>query len=102
MKPCLSQVCSLSSALEQDVEDYAAGQCFAIEAWFTKLENYLAANSLKQLKDLLAEHGGSKVTLTRVAHRLATPDQVKYEGRRLNAPDSYVDLPETTSVEPRP
>jgi 2-keto-myo-inositol isomerase len=56
MKPCLSQVCSLSSPFEKDVEDYAAGQCFAIEAWFTKLENFLSANSHSALTDLLAEY----------------------------------------------
>lgn len=59
MKACLSQVCSLSSPFEQDVEDYAAGQCFAIEAWFTKLENYLAGHSAEQLQGLLAEQGVS-------------------------------------------
>lgn len=56
MKPCLSQVCSLSSPFEQDVVDYAAGQCFAIEVWFTKLENYLADHSSEQLRALLAEN----------------------------------------------
>lgn len=59
MKPCLSQVCSLSSPFEKDVEDYAAGQCFAIEAWFTKLENYLSAHSLASLKELLEENSVS-------------------------------------------
>lgn len=57
MKPCLSQVCSLSSSFETDVEDYAAGQCFAIEAWFTKVENYLQSHSIAELQALLTEHG---------------------------------------------
>jgi hypothetical protein len=48
---------------------------------------------------LLAKHGGSKVTLTRVEHRLAQPIEVQYEGRRLDAPDSYRDLPETAPPE---
>jgi 2-keto-myo-inositol isomerase len=59
MKPCLSQVCSLSSEFEKDIEDYAAGQCFAIEVWFTKLENYLKTHSTGDLKGLLAEQGVS-------------------------------------------
>jgi len=49
---------------------------------------------------LLAAHGGSKVTLTRVVHELPPPDAVEFEGRRLNAPDSYLDLPETAPPEP--
>lgn len=57
MKPCLSQVCSLPSPLEQDVEDYAAGRCDAIELWFTKLENFLKAHAVEDLKRLLQEHG---------------------------------------------
>lgn len=47
------------------------------------------------------KYGGSRVTLTRVEHRLATPDEVQYAGRRLDAPDSYVNLPETPPVEGR-
>jgi 2-keto-myo-inositol isomerase len=56
MKPCLAQVCSLSSSFEADIEDYAAGQCFAVEAWFTKLENYLKTHSIESLQALLKEH----------------------------------------------
>src|SRR5690606_23425765 len=41
---------------EDDVSDYAAGQCPAIELWLTKLEAYLETVSVVQLKDLLAEH----------------------------------------------
>ncbi len=51
---------------------------------------------------LLAEHGGSKVTLTRVVHRLPLPVEVQREGRRLDAPDSYIDLPETQPPETQP
>ena len=43
---------------------------------------------------LKAEFGGSKVTLTRVEHRLAEPGEVRDDHRRLDAADSYVDLPE--------
>jgi sugar phosphate isomerase/epimerase len=57
MKPALSQVCSLNSPFEKDIEDYAAGQCDAIEVWFTKLETYLESKSLDDTRALLAEHG---------------------------------------------
>ncbi len=56
MKPCLSQVCSLNSPFETDVEDYAAGHCGAIELWLGKLETYLESHSLDDVKKLLAEH----------------------------------------------
>ena len=60
MKPALSQVCSLNSPFEKDIEDYAAGQCEAIEVWFTKLETYLETKSLDDARALLAKH---RVTL---------------------------------------
>ena len=56
MKPALSQVCSLNSPFDKDIEDYAAGQCEAIEVWFTKLETYLESKSLDDVRALLAEH----------------------------------------------
>lgn len=55
MQPALSQVSTLNAPFEDDVRDYAAGQCPAIELWLTKLESYLAGSSVPQLKDLLAE-----------------------------------------------
>ena len=66
--------------------------------WQRERRQYEAMwNSFEQ--HLLAEYGGSKVTLTRVEHRLPLPIEVQHEGRRLDAPDSYVDLPETASPE---
>lgn len=59
MKAALSQVCTLQSAFETDVEDYAAGQCFAIELWLTKLEDYLERHSLDDVKRLAETHGVS-------------------------------------------
>jgi sugar phosphate isomerase/epimerase len=56
MKPALSQICSLNSPFEKDIEDYAAGQCEAIEVWFTKLETYLETKSLDDVRALLADH----------------------------------------------
>lgn len=44
---------------------------------------------------LLATHGGSRVTLTRVEHRPAAPWEVADQKKKLNDPSSYQDLPET-------
>jgi sugar phosphate isomerase/epimerase len=57
MQPAISQVCSLNSAFEQDIEDYAAGQCTVVELWLTKLEGYVDANGLEQTRRLLESHG---------------------------------------------
>lgn len=56
MKPALAQVCSLNSPFGTDVEDYAAGQCGAIEVWFTKLESHLESNSTDEVRQLKKEH----------------------------------------------
>ncbi len=57
MKPALANVCSLESPLEQDIEDYAAGHCQAIELWIGKLDQYLERHSENDLTKLLSEHG---------------------------------------------
>ncbi len=57
MKPALAQVCSLDAPLEQDIEDYAAGHCSAIELWVGKLDTYLDTHDEAQLRDLLQQHG---------------------------------------------
>ena len=57
MLPCISQVCSLESSFEDDVADYAAAHCGAIELWLTKLENYLKSHTVDEAKQLLADHG---------------------------------------------
>lgn len=57
MIPTLSQVCSLHSPFEDDLADYAAGQCRAVEIWLTKLENYLEEHSPEAFRGLLEEHG---------------------------------------------
>lgn len=56
MKPAIAQVCSLNSPFEQDVADYAAGACPAIEIWLGKLETYLERHSLDDVRRLLDEH----------------------------------------------
>lgn len=53
MQPCLAQVSTLEASFAQDVEDYSAGACRAIEVWFTKLENYLKDHTEDDLRRLL-------------------------------------------------
>ena len=56
MKPAISQVCSLNSPWEKDVEDYAAGACHALEIWLGKLETYLETHSIEDVLRILDEH----------------------------------------------
>ncbi len=57
MKPALSQVCSLNSPFERDVEDYAAGKCEAVEVWLTKLETFLESHTIDDVQRLCDKHG---------------------------------------------
>lgn len=59
MKAAISQVCSLNSSFEQDIEDYAAGRCEVVELWLTKLEGHVQATSIEQTLRLLQTHGVS-------------------------------------------
>ncbi len=56
MKPALSQVSTLNASFASDVEDYAAAACDCLELWLGKLETYLDAHSLEEVKKLLADH----------------------------------------------
>ena len=57
MLATLSQICSLDSPFEKDIEDYAAGHCSSVEIWLTKLEGYLKNHSVAEAKQLLVDHG---------------------------------------------
>lgn len=56
MQAAVSQVCSLHSSFEKDVEDYGAAHVGFIEVWFTKLEDALKRRSASELRALLEEH----------------------------------------------
>lgn len=58
--PCLSQVTTLSTPFEEDVESYSNCGWPAMEIWLTKLETYLQSHSLEETKGLL-ERAGLKV-----------------------------------------
>ncbi|MEX2558596.1 MAG: hypothetical protein WD403_01725, partial [Pirellulales bacterium] len=57
MKPAISQVCTLHSPFDKDVEDYAAGACHAIEIWLGKLETFLDGHSTDDVRRLLDAKG---------------------------------------------
>jgi len=57
MTTCVSQVCSLNSPFERDIEDYAAGAVGAVELWLGKLETYLQGHSPADVAALLKSRG---------------------------------------------
>ncbi len=57
MLPALSQVCTLNSPFAQDLEDYAAGACRAVEIWLGKLETFLQDHTTDDVRRLLDQHG---------------------------------------------
>jgi 4-hydroxyphenylpyruvate dioxygenase len=50
MLPTISQVCSLESPFQQDLEDYAAGHVRSVELWLTKLELWLQSHTLDDFR----------------------------------------------------
>ena len=52
MKPCLAQVSTLEASFADDVTEYAAGKCGAIEIWLGKLDQYLEKHSLEDVRRL--------------------------------------------------
>lgn len=52
MLATISQVCSLESPFEKDLEDYAAGHCGSVEIWLTKFETWLQKHSLDDFRFL--------------------------------------------------
>ena len=57
MIPAVSQVCSLASRFEDDVEQFGAAGCQAIELWLTKLEDFVRRESVERAGELLRTHG---------------------------------------------
>ena len=55
MKPAISQVCTLHTPFQQDLEDYSAGACRHVELWLGKLETYLDQHTPSDVIALLAE-----------------------------------------------
>jgi sugar phosphate isomerase/epimerase len=57
MKPCISQATTLSTTFEADLSAYARGGWKAVELWLTKLETFLEAHSLDEVRMLLESEG---------------------------------------------
>jgi 4-hydroxyphenylpyruvate dioxygenase len=56
MKACISEATTLPRTFAEDVADFAAGGCHAMEVWLTKLEQHLEAHSAADTRKLLADH----------------------------------------------
>jgi sugar phosphate isomerase/epimerase len=56
MLPALSQVCTLQAPFEQDLEDFAAAHCRAVEIWLGKLEHFLTTHSVADARRLLEQN----------------------------------------------
>lgn len=66
MTPCIAQVTTLAGSFADDVKDYAAGGCTAIEVWLTKLEQHLEAVSAEDTRRAIADRG---ITLVAAAYQ---------------------------------
>ncbi len=56
MKTAISQVCTLSSSFERDLEELTKAACEAVELWLPKVEEYLDTHSLDDARRALDEH----------------------------------------------
>jgi sugar phosphate isomerase/epimerase len=61
MKPCISQVTTLSTPFEVDLDAFARAGWSAVEVWLTKLEQFLSSHSPQDARRLFEKHGLSPV-----------------------------------------
>ncbi|HZW29507.1 MAG TPA: sugar phosphate isomerase/epimerase [Isosphaeraceae bacterium] len=89
MKPCISQLTTLTNPFEADPAAYRGGGWTAVELWLTKLESFVRAHSLAEARAVL-EGGGIRpvgaagqggLLLSRGAERAAHWDHFR---RRLD------------------
>ncbi len=57
MVPCISQATTLPGTFADDVANYPAAGCTALEVWFTKLERHLQDVSADDTRKALADRG---------------------------------------------
>jgi sugar phosphate isomerase/epimerase len=57
MKPCISEAVTLPRSFAEDVSDFAAAGCSAMEVWLTKLEQHLESHSAADTRKLLGDKG---------------------------------------------
>jgi 2-keto-myo-inositol isomerase len=55
MKPCISEATTLPRSFAEDVADFAAAGCPAMEVWLTKLEEHLQKHSAADTRKLLED-----------------------------------------------
>src|SRR5262245_11703919 len=85
MIPTLSQVCSLNSPFDRDLEDFAAGQCKSVEVWLTKLETYLQSHTLKDVQFWLEKLGVALPVASFQGGLLASQGEARREAWELLA-----------------
>jgi len=88
MLPTLSQVCTLHAPFEQDLEDFAAGQCRSVELWLGKLETYLQTHTVDDVRALLDKHELAAPVASYQGGLLTTQGDARHEhwahfGKRL-------------------
>jgi sugar phosphate isomerase/epimerase len=66
MKPCISQATTLPRSFAEDVADFAAAECPAMEVWLTKLEQHLESHSAADTRKLVQDRG---LTLAAASHQ---------------------------------
>jgi sugar phosphate isomerase/epimerase len=57
MTPCIAQATTLAATFADDLDNYPATGCRAIEVWFTKLEQHLETISVADTGKLVADRG---------------------------------------------
>ncbi len=57
MKPCISQATTLPRSFAEDVADFPAAGCQAMEVWLTKLEQHLESHSAADTRKLVQDRG---------------------------------------------
>jgi hypothetical protein len=69
-----------------------------LAAWQHQRRQYESLKTAFE-QHLLAVHGGSKVTITRIEHQIPAPEDVLTRGRKLTESASYIELPEVPALE---
>ncbi len=83
MKLAISQVCSLNSAFDSDLEDYASAGFRYVELWLTKLEEYLAQHSLEDARRLFELHNVEPVAASYQGGLLTSQGDARAEAWKL-------------------
>ena len=85
MIPSVSQVCTLNSPFESDIEEFAEAGLRAIEIWLTKLEVYAAKKTPDEIKQLFADNSICASIASFQGGLLAAPSEKRNEARSLFA-----------------